>query len=88
MAFVEVYWKVNRDTQFRADDLDIAGGWMCSDAGEVTFPFGTAEEAIAQNLYEVGFFTVGIPQRAGPSTETGRFHILSFWTARPETRRA
>jgi hypothetical protein len=51
---IGIYAKVNTDTNFCADDLDVLGRWDCSFGDTVTFPHGTANTVIANELVGQG----------------------------------
>jgi hypothetical protein len=73
-GLVGVYWKANRDPSFRADDLDLAGGWICTDEGNTTFPSGASPDAMIQDLYEEGklYHYIDVP-RAVTTVSNGTF---------------
>jgi len=63
-GLVGVYWKVNRDPNFRADTLDLAGGWSCTDEGNTAFSPNASPNAIVEDLYNAGklYHYLDVPQ--------------------------
>jgi len=61
-GMVGVYWKANRDLTFRADTLDVAGQWNCTDVDDDIYYYPTASlTSIAADLFQRGYLYRPIP---------------------------
>jgi hypothetical protein len=55
-GLVGIYWKVNRDLNFRADTLDVAGQWNCKDINnDIEHDADTTPNAIVADLANKGY---------------------------------
>ena len=55
-GLVGIYWKVNRDLNFRADTVDVAGQWNCTDINhDIEYVANTTPLAIAEDLIQRGY---------------------------------
>jgi hypothetical protein len=50
-----IYWKVNRDTTFRAQSQDLIGSWICRNLSDLTYPPDTPYATVIADLQQNGF---------------------------------
>jgi hypothetical protein len=85
-GIVGVYWKANRDLTFRADTLDVAGQWNCTDVDDDIYYYPNATLiSISTDLFQRGYLYRPIPPATGYSNygnETTS-HVIFLDTSAP-----
>lgn len=55
-GLVGIYWKANRDLTFRADTLDVAGQWNCTDVNnDISYYPDVSVSTINKDLFQRGY---------------------------------
>ena len=87
-GLVGIYWKANRDISFRADTLDLAGQWNCTDVNDDIYYYPTVSpRQISQDLYQRGYLFHPEPALCDSDYGNGSYaHLIILDSNAPEYR--
>lgn len=75
-----IYWKANRDLNFRADAVDVAGQWNCADVNnDIEYVADTTLDAITKDLIQRRYIYGDQASYCRSTYGNGTFSNLIVW---------